>query len=110
MNSHWSRLASLALVLTLLVIGCKTQPELKPANQPEVFNPPPNSGNLASYPKQAFLNPDDPTRRIALDPGKLSSMPSSTMPASFGGPGMGGMGGMGGPGGMGGMGGPGGIR
>jgi hypothetical protein len=102
---HWTRLPSLALLLVLLVIGCKTQPDLKPPKQPEVFNPPPASANLASYPKQAFANPNDPAKRMGLDPGR-ATMPSSTMPANFGGSGMGGMGGMGGPGGMGGMGGP----
>ncbi len=100
MNTRWSWLTSLALPLMLLVMGCKTQPEIKPAKQPEVFNPPPRSANLASYPKQAFANPDDPAKRSGLDPGRVG-MPSSTMPASFGGPG--GMGGFGGPGGMGGV-------
>jgi hypothetical protein len=95
MNARCKYLTSLTLLLMLLIVGCKTQPDLKPGKEAEVFNPPPNAANLASYPKQAFANPDDPSRRSGLDPGRAGSM-SSTMPASFGGPGMGGMGGMGG--------------
>jgi len=95
MNGIWLRFLTLTLLLAVLIVGCKTQPELKPVNQAEVFNPPPNSANLASYPKQAFINPDDPSKRSGLDPGRVGGSPASMMPASFGGPaGMGGMGGM----------------
>jgi hypothetical protein len=85
MNAKWGWLTPLAMVLVVLVLGCKTQPDLKPASQPEVFNPPPTSASLASYPKQAFVNPDDANRRQGLDPGGVGKSPT-TMPASFGGP------------------------
>jgi hypothetical protein len=84
------------MLLVLLAPGCRTGvPDLKPASQPEVFNPPPPNANYNSYPKQAFNN-DDPAKRIGVtnDPsvmpakgvGPIGAMPQQ--PASFGGPGL----------------------
>ena len=86
MKAHWGRFAWLAMVVLLVLVGCRTaQPDLKPAKQDEVFNPPPDTTNLSGYPKQAFNNRnDDGPSRYSTDAG--ASMQSKNMPASFGGP------------------------
>jgi hypothetical protein len=86
MNMQWGWIARTGALLLLLVVGCRsTQPDLKPPKQPEVFNPPSEHANLVSYPKQAFNNLDDPSKRSGMD--TAGFVPSRTMqPASFGGP------------------------
>jgi hypothetical protein len=90
MNVKWGWVIQLGILGMLMLTGCRTQqPDLKPAKEPEVFNPP--SDNLNNnYPKQAF-NTDDPSKRQGLDPGGLSpgrgnsAGPGSTNPGgSFG--------------------------
>lgn len=58
---------SLCLVL-LAVWGCRTpQPNLKPTPQPEVLAMPPAEErfNMPMYPRQAFKDRDDPTKRFS---------------------------------------------
>ncbi len=44
MNVRWGSLTPLALLLILLTVGCRsTRPDLKPAKEPEILNPPPVS-------------------------------------------------------------------
>jgi hypothetical protein len=92
MNAGWGWLTRSGMLLVLLAAGCRTpHPDLKPAKQPEVFNPPTASVvSNNSYPKQAFA--DDPTKKIGLDPGKMQQAGSGmAMPPSmgnFGGPGL----------------------
>jgi hypothetical protein len=89
MNAKWGRMAPLGLLLLILVIGCRSaQPDLKPATQPEVFNPPSTSASLTGYPRQAFKF-DDPSKRNDLDNSGVQQARgmSGPPPASFGGPG-----------------------
>lgn len=82
--------------LALVIIGCKTaQPELKPPQQPEVLNKPPDEArfNSPGYPKQALANNDDPTKKWSSSTAGTPGM----MPTR----GMGSPGGAGGPGGFG---------
>jgi hypothetical protein len=84
MNTQWTWAARVG-VLLLMLVGCKSStPDLKPAKQPEVFNPPSSNANLASYPKQAFANPDDGPKRNPTNPNGMG--PNSMMPANFNGP------------------------
>jgi hypothetical protein len=87
MDGKWGNLAALALMLGILA-GCRTpQPDLKPLEQPEVLNRPPQEArfNNPGMPREAF-NRDDPTKRW-----KDLSVDNAVMPAkaSFGGPGSG---------------------
>ncbi len=90
MNVRWGWITPLAMLLVVLTVGCKsTRPDLKPAKEPEVLNPPPASivGNNV-YPKQAY-NTDDPAKRLGLDPGQVMPArgPGTPIgPANFGGP------------------------
>jgi hypothetical protein len=88
MNAKWGWLTQLGIPVLLFVIGCRTpQPDLKPAKEPEVFNPPP--ANVSpNYPKEAFRT-EDPSKRNVLDPGGfMPSRGNSSMSptGSFGGP------------------------
>jgi hypothetical protein len=86
MNGKWGWLARLGTMVLFVVVGCRsTQPELKPGKQPEVFNAPSEHANLASYPKQAFNNGDDASKRATMDPTSFGKGPGM-QPASFGGP------------------------
>jgi len=93
MNAKWGWIARLGVLLMLLIVGCRTtQPDLKPAKQPEVFNPPSEHANLGGYPKKAFDNGDELAKRSGLDPGGLNQTRGTGMTpaANFGGPGGGG--------------------
>jgi hypothetical protein len=55
-----------SVYLVVLAAGCRTpQPNLKPADQPEVLSIPPADAryNTSSYPRQAFAT-DDPSKRF----------------------------------------------
>lgn len=85
MDGKWGTCGVLALVLGTIV-GCRTpQPNLKPVDQPEVLNKPPQEArfNSPSMPKEAF-NRDDPSKRWR----DLMLKDNAVMPArgSFGGP------------------------
>ena len=85
MDGKWGRRGVLAVLLGV-VVGCRTPPPVvKPEEQPEVLNKPPQEARFSSpwYPKEAF-NRDDPSKRW-----KESLMDTNAvMPArgSFGGP------------------------
>lgn len=80
MHGKWAWLG----LLLLVAVGCRTsQPELKPAEQPEFFNAPPPNARYTSYPKQAF-NADDPFKRPADPNAAQAIMPTR---GSMGGPG-----------------------
>jgi hypothetical protein len=93
MNAPWRWLVPLGSLVFLLLVGCRsTTPDLKPAKQPEVFNPPSDRANLAGYPKKAFDNGDDLAKRGGLDPRGLTQSPGmgaspGMSPANFNGPG-----------------------
>jgi hypothetical protein len=94
MNRKWIWTIQLGLFL-VLTVGCRsTQPDLKPAKQSEVFNPPSENANLASYPKQAFNNANDQNNPGGMYAGNGPSKGPSMQPASFGGPSSGNMGGL----------------
>jgi len=64
MDGKWGTCGVLALLLGTIV-GCRTpQPNVKPVDQPEVLNKPPQEArfNSPSMPKEAF-NRDDPSKR-----------------------------------------------
>jgi hypothetical protein len=87
MYPKWGWLTQIAMPVLLFLVGCKTpQPDLKPAKQPEVFNPPPENVS-PNYPKEAFRS-DDPSKRNALDQGGFMPASRNTMnpSGSFGGP------------------------
>jgi hypothetical protein len=84
MDGKWGKLAGVALLLGVIV-GCRTAPPIvKPEDQPEVLNRPPQEArfNNPGMAKECF-NRDDPTKRW-----KDLTMDNAVMPAkaSFGGP------------------------
>jgi hypothetical protein len=87
MYAKWGWLTQIGMPVLLFLVGCKTpQPDLKPAKEPEVFNPPP--ANVSpNYPPQAFRT-DDASKRNGLDPGGFVPASRNTMnpSGSFGGP------------------------
>ncbi len=90
MDGKWGKCGLSALLLGL-VFGCRTTPpNVKPVDQSEVLNSPPQEArfNQPGMPKEAF-NRDDPTKRWK----DLMSDNNNVTPAkaSFGGPSPGGM-------------------
>jgi hypothetical protein len=80
MNAKWGWITQIGILAIIFLAGCRTpQPELKPAKQAEVLNPPPDNVN-PYYPKQAF-NTDDPSKRMGLDPGYAPGRGNSSMTA-----------------------------
>ena len=92
MNTNWGGIIRLGILVVLLVVGCRsTQPDLKPAKQPEQFNPPPDNVNLTNYPKQAWRSEDDQSNRPANDPNGMGQGSRGMPAANFGGPSGGGL-------------------
>ena len=74
-------------ILGLALIGCRTmEPELKPADEPEVLRTPPEDPryNSPKYPREAFNDSYDPLKKLTA-PTNQQGMPSR----GFGGPGAG---------------------
>lgn len=88
MNRAWARMAWLTGVLVLTGLGCRTgTPNVKPAFDPEVLNPPPMEArfNSPGYPKAAYKEEDLLKKKI------LEGEASPIMPTRGGlTPGMGG--------------------
>jgi hypothetical protein len=85
MNAKWGWITQIGILAIIFLAGCRTpQPDLKPAKQAEVLNPPPENVSL-NYPKAAF-NTDDRSKGLGLDPGGIT--PRGAGGNSLTGPGM----------------------
>ena len=85
MDGKWGKCGVLA-VLFGVIIGCRTpQPDLKPVEQPETLNKPPQEArfNNPGMPKEAFQR-DDPNKRWKDLLSDNAVMPASR--STFGGP------------------------